>query len=374
MRGAIDNLLLRTALVVALVPAAPAAAWAADDGKRAVDVPRFGVRVRVPQAWSLIDWSRDDRAFQLQMPQDGRSKVGHVTCRMRVSGEDLNEVKQRFTAEDEADAAAAKARAAAPKPAGPIPYAVRRRLLKNAVTPLSAPTVPAELVERFGARKLSAEWECEDVESRRWYERRVLMKAGDLLYDFSFDCDEAHFDSYGIDFDEMLAGLKLTGIQLPVERRPSGYWMQRDFRFGFKLAGGWEPSFGPSDRVLFFAIGSTPDASNEQLSVLASPGKALDFAQLKAELPDEWKKREFEPVVECREVAQGGLTALETIVKTRRGKALVTIIERRFSTPTRNYEIRLTCDAAVFAAREAELRTMLDSFAEMPETPQAAET
>jgi hypothetical protein len=347
---------------------------AADDGKRAVDVPRFGVRVRVPQAWSVIDWSRDDRAFQLQMPQDSRSKVGHVTCRMRVSNEDLNEVKKRFAAEDEADAAAEKAREAAPKPIGPIPYAVRRRLVKNDVSPLSAPTVPAELVERFGARKLAAEWECEDVERRRWYERRVLMKAGDLLYEFSFDCDEAHYDSYGIDFDEMLAGLKLTGIQLPVERRPSGYWMQRDFRFGFQLSGGWEPSFGPSDRVLFFAIGSTPDASNEQLSVLASPGKPLEFARLKAELPDEWKKREFEPVVECREVAQGGVSALETIVKTRRGKTPVTIIERRFSTPTRNYEIRLTCDTAVFAAREAELRAMLDSFAEMPAEPPATET
>jgi hypothetical protein len=367
-------------VLAATALAAASPLLAADDGKRAVEVPRFGVRVRVPQAWTVIDWSRDDRAFMLQMPQDARSKVGNVTCRMRVATEQLSDVQKRFAAEEVADADAAKAREAAPKPAaGPIPYAVRRRLLKNEVSPLSAPTVPTELVERFGARKLAAEWECEDVEQRRWYERRVLMKAGDLLYDFSFDCDEAHYDSYRIDFDEMLAGLKLTGVQLPVERRPSGYWMQRDFRFGLKLAGGWEPSFGASDRVLFFAIGSTPDTSVEQLSVLASPGKPLDFVQLKAQLPDEWKKRETVPgvsgpTVECREVAQGGVRALETIVKTRRGKALVTIIERRFSTPTRNYEIRLTCDTASFAAHEAELRAMLDSFAEMPETVQASET
>jgi hypothetical protein len=367
---------------------APPAATAAEDGKRAVDVPRFGVRVRVPQAWTVVDWSRDDRAFQLQMPQDAKSKVGHVTCRMRVANEDLAEAQKRFAAEAAAADAAEKARAAAPKPVGPVAYEVRR-LLKNELSPLAAPTVPAELVERFGARKLVVEWECEDSSQRRWYERRVLMKAGDLLYDFSFDCDEAHYDSYGIDFDEMLAGLKLTGIQLPVERRPSGYWMQRDFRFGFKLAGGWEPSFGPSDRVLFFAVGSTPNASVEQLSVLASPGKPLDFAQLKAQLPDEWKKREtvpgnavsgtaitgdMGPTVESREVAQGGVTALETIVKTRRGKSFVTIIERRFSTRTRNYEIRLTCDTASFALREAELREMLDSFAEMPAEVQASET
>jgi hypothetical protein len=355
-----------------LATAAPLSA--ADDGKRAVDVPRFGVHVRVPQAWTVVDWSRDDRAFQLQMPQDAKSKVGHVTCRMRVAIEELPDFQKRFAAEEEADAAAAKAREAAPRPAaGKTPYAVRRRLLKNDVSSLSAPAVPAELVEKFGAKKLAAEWECEDVEQRRWYERRVLFLAGDLLYDFSFDCDEAHYDSYRIDFDEMLAGLKLTGIQLPVERRPSGYWMQRDFRFGFKLAGGWEPSFGPSDRVLFFAIGSTPGASIEQLSVQASPAKPIDFAQLKADLPGEWKKRESipgvtGPTVECREAAQGGVRALETIVTTRRGKNLVTIIERRFSTRTRNYEIRLTCDSASFAAHEAELRAMLDSFAEMPVT------
>jgi hypothetical protein len=234
--------------------------------------------------------------------------------------------------------------------------------------------VPAELVERFGARKLSVEWECEDSAQRRWYERRVLMKAGDLLYDFSFECDEAHYDSYGIDFDEMLAGLKLTGVQLPVERRPSGYWMQRDFRFGLKLAGGWEPSFGPSDRVLFFAVGTSPNVSIEQISIQASPPKPLDFARLKADLPEEWKKQELEPTVEFREVAQGGVGALETIVRTRRGKDQVTIVERRFSTKTRNYEIRLVCDTRYFGTDEADLRAMLDSFAEMPAEAQASET
>jgi hypothetical protein len=108
--------------------------------------------------------------------------------------------------------------------------------------------------------------------------------------------------------------------------------------------------------------------------VQASPLKQLDFARLKTELPEEWKKREFEPVVEVRETVQGGVPALETIVKTRRGKNHVIIIERRFSTAKRNYEVRLTCDSAVYWLRESDLRAMLDSFAEMPAEAQASET
>jgi hypothetical protein len=362
-----------TVWVVAL---ATTAALAAEDGKRTVNVPRFGVTVRVPAAWNLVDWSHDDKAFTLSLPQDSKSQVGYVGCRMRVTDEKLDELKKRFAAEAEAAAAlAAKQPLTTVKtPDGKKQVVVHRRMLKNEVAPLTSPTVPIELVERFGGRKLSAEWECEDSEQRRWFERRVLLVAGEMLYDFSFDCDEAHYDSYRIDFDEMLAGLKLSTIQLPVEMRPSGYWMQRDFRFGFKLADGWQPSFGPSDRVLFFAVGSTPQASTEQLSVLASPGKPLDFAQLKNELPTEWQKREPTAAVECRDVAQGGVPALETIVRVKRRGTDLTIVERRFSTPTRNYEIRLTCDTAEFARREAELKAMLDSFAEMPAAPQGAET
>src|SRR5689334_5548072 len=78
------------------------ASFAAEDGKRAVDVPRFGVHVRVPQAWDLVDWSRDDTAFVVDLPQDANSPVGHVTCTIAVAPENLEVYRDRFAAEDKA--------------------------------------------------------------------------------------------------------------------------------------------------------------------------------------------------------------------------------------------------------------------------------
>ena len=52
------------------------AAKVRDDGLRDVVAERYGIQVRVPQAWHLIAWSRDDKAFVLKLPQDEGSSVG----------------------------------------------------------------------------------------------------------------------------------------------------------------------------------------------------------------------------------------------------------------------------------------------------------
>ena len=41
----------------------------ADDGLRKVDARRYGIQVRVPQAWTLIDWETHEKAFVLRLPR-----------------------------------------------------------------------------------------------------------------------------------------------------------------------------------------------------------------------------------------------------------------------------------------------------------------
>src|SRR5271154_5498514 len=62
---------------------------AADDGRRAVNVQRYGIVVRVPQAWRLISWARDNQAFVLRIPQDSKTSTGSVQCELGVAPDSL---------------------------------------------------------------------------------------------------------------------------------------------------------------------------------------------------------------------------------------------------------------------------------------------
>jgi hypothetical protein len=348
--------------------AACVAAWltvglvTAEDGKRAVDVPRFGVHVRVPQAWELVDWSRDDTAFVVDLPQDRNSPVGHVTCTITVAPESLEAYRKEF-----ADEAARIGDAPATK------TTPRSKLLKNEITPLASPPIDPALVKKLG-RRLTAEWEFENVAGVRWYERRVLAMGDGMLYTFKFDSDESHYDAYDPEFEEMFAAARLDPLEIAVERLPQGYWMQRDFRFALKLPEAWRPAFGPRDRMLFYAVGSAHGLFTDHVVVQASPSKPLDLDRLKDEMPGEVKRVDATAEVTCKLVPQGRWNALETVIRTKRGATEVTIVERRFQTAERNYEVKLTCESGEFAKREAELRAMLDGFAEVPAEAKPAAT
>lgn len=341
------------------------AAAQAEDGKRAVDVPRFGVRVRVPQAWSLIDWGRDDTAFVVQTPQDARSVAGEVACRITAGGAKLEALQVRLQADGETLKSAAAA--ASDK--------VRNRtLLKCELSELHPPAVPPEFAARF-KRRLTADWSFADAKDRPYFERFVYLEGGDLLYTFSLSSDEAHYDSFLLDFEEMIAGAQLKPLELALERLPTGHWLQRDYRFGLLLPDGWRPNFGASDRALFFATGASHGVFNDNLSVQASPARPLDLSQLAKELPGLVKQKDGAAEVSARVVPQGGREAVETVTRTKRGNLPIVVVERRFATPRRCYEVRLTCAAATFDKHEAQLRAALDSFIELdPKGATANET
>lgn len=338
---------------------------AAADGKRAVDVPRFGVHVRVPQAWDLVDWSRNDTAFVLDLPQDAASPVGHVACAIGVDAESLEAVRDRF----------AKGEPPAPLnvPGADTLKPVKRTLLRNTLEAVTE-NGPAEAGRVRFARRLTAEWELEDKATTRWYERRVYAVGDDVLYTFLLDSDEAHYDAYAADFEEMLATAKILPLQLAVAKGTQGYWVQRDFRFALRLPAGWRPAPSPHERILFYAVGRGHGARTDDLEVRASPPQVLDLEKLQAEMPTEVKRLDAQARVECRIVRQTTGPALETVVATKRGAIEVTTIERRFRTALRNYEVKFTCETQEFDRLRQAIAESLDGFAELPADSKASET
>lgn len=324
---------------------------AADDGKRTVDVPRFGIKVRVPQAWSVVDWNHGRTAFELDVPQDARSLVGHVRCTLEPALESLEQLDARLAAEP--DATATKTTPG-------------RKLYAHRIVALASPATASELVERF-TKKLTLEWEFDDLQERRWRERRIYVVEDGLRYTFTLDSDEAHFDAYAADFEEMFAAATIGRFDLGMKPLAGGYWMQPQFRFAMKLPEGWKPTLGPNERTLLFAVGTIRNGDADQLSVQAAPLPPRNLEQLKIDLPAETAAKDPTAKVDCEIVRLGTTPVLETITRTKvDGRAVITW-ERRFATAERNYELRIRCEAAEFEKREAELRAVLDSFQESPQ-------
>jgi hypothetical protein len=207
-------------------------------------------------------------------------------------------------------------------------------------------------------------WEVE-TPTEHLFEVRTQVISDGTLYTFSLATDEAHYESYRLDFEEMFASSVFSPPEMGLRRMPAGYWMQRDFHFALQLPEGWKPGFSPNDKVLFFATGASHEAFTDNFLVLASPVHALDFDELKERLPRDIAQADPEAKVRCTVVAQGGTTALETIVQTKRGPFEITVLERRFRSKLRNYEVKFTCEASEFKKIEAELRKALDSFVEV---------
>ncbi len=323
---------------------------AQDDGRRAVNVKRYGISVRVPQAWRLIAWGQDDQAFSLKLPQDGGSKSGFVSCRVGSAPESLEDYRKRFEAE-RVDSDGAK-----------------RSLVENKLEPVDAERFGTTLAQQLG-QALVTTWEVRGADETLGFEVAMRVVHDGTLYTFTLASDESHWDAYRLDFDDMLASAVFTPPELAVRQMPGGYWMQSDFRFAMRLPPEWKPSFGPNDKVLFFATGRTHELFTDNLLVLASPPRPLDFEQLRTSLAEQITKMDSQATVVCELVPQGGSTALETIVRTVRGTTKIAILERRFTSGQRNYEVKFTCEAEEFEKQLPELRRSLDSFIEVQQEP-----
>jgi hypothetical protein len=325
----------------------------AADGLRNIEVKRFGVSVQAPLAWNLIVWGQDDRAFVLRLPQEDQSTKGYVSCELALAPEELEDFRKRFQTSDEAEQKQAKP---------------QRKLTLNRIAPVDGKRFGQERAEQWGKR-LDSLWEYSGGEKGTSYELQTRVICAEMLYTFTLRTDQAHFDAYRADFEELLASAKLAPPETGLRRMPQGFWMQRDFNFALRLPDDWRPSFGPNDKVLFFATGKTHEVFTDNLIVLASAPKPLELEKLHDTLPREITAVDPKAEVSSRIIKQGAEPALETVIHTKRGPLELTIIERRFRGPTRNYEVKFTCETAEFKRIEAGVRKSLDSFIEVAEAP-----
>ncbi|MBS0208446.1 MAG: hypothetical protein JSS27_05775 [Planctomycetes bacterium] len=335
-------------------------AQAAEDGRRAVEVRRYGISVRVPQAWRLINWARDEQAFALKLPQDG-GKSGHVSCSLVSGPLTLEDYQKQLAAEVERPAAV---QPATEQPSVRPTETSQRKLVENRIDTIDAGRYGADLARALNRWLVSA-WETELPDGGHTYEVSVRAVYDGTLYTFALDSDEAHYQAYRLDFEDMLASARFSPLETGLRRMPNGYWMQGNFRFAVKLPEGWQPGLGPSDRVLFYATGARHEAFADQLLILASPPRQLDLQMLKQVLPEQVQRTDHDAQVTCSIVRQGGATALETVIHTVQGGVPVVVLERRFGSPLRNYEVKFTVRAEEFERLADELRKSLDSFVEV---------
>ena len=327
-------------------------AWAADDGRRAVEVKRFGICVRVPQAWRLISWARDSDAFVLRLPQDSAASKGYVQCQLGVAPDRLGDLLK------------------GEQPVQPLAAdrPLKARLLESRIEPLAAAPLGARLAGRVPERLL-ATWELENEAGDRSFGIRCRMICHGTLYSFTLLTDEAHYEAYRLDFEDMLASAQFSLPETGLERMAGGLWLQRDFRFALRLPEGWKPAFGPSDKALLFATGPRREVLTDSLVVEATPARPLDLEQLKTTLPAELSQRDPRARATCKIVPQADTFAVEMRISTWQGQIPVSVLERRFRTAKRNYIVRFTCETGRLEQLEPEFIKSLASFVEVVDAP-----
>lgn len=327
-----------------------------DNNTRAVNVDKYGVTCRVPQAWRLVGWAQDDAAFVLRLPQEKDSHPGVVACELSLAPSSLDEFKKRHQAADDAEQ-----KRAAEKKTEP-----RRTLKENTISKLDPKQFNAERTKGWSDR-LDTMWEMTREDGAKNYELRTRVIRDDVLYTFVLESDGEHFEAYRLDFEEMLATVKLTTPDTGLQKMPSGYWLQKAMKFALELPDGWKPAFAPNDKVVFFAKGTTHEVFTDNLLVLASEKKALDFDQLKGAMQQQLAVTHPAAKLEQKVVRFGptGTEALETTIHFKQGPFELSILEWRFTGPSRNYELKFTTTTKKFEANAAALRKSLESFVEV---------
>ena len=65
-----------------------------------MDVKAYGVAVRVPITWRLVEREHNERAFLFALPQQVRERPAYVACELSVAPESLEEYRKRHEAAD----------------------------------------------------------------------------------------------------------------------------------------------------------------------------------------------------------------------------------------------------------------------------------
>lgn len=309
------------------------------DATTPFESPRFGVKVAMPTDWEVAVREREEYAFVARVPQADPDRPGAVACELALAPQSLEEYRTRI------DANAAR---------GDRPGT----LVRN------------EVVEGpDGNARLETLHEFHPAPGVTWRELTVRVIAHRQLYAFVLNVDGDTWETARPAFEALVASAEFsppnTGAD-PLDPA-ANRWLQREFRFALDLPEGWQPALAPAEIALLFANGPPRGIWSDNLVVVGHPHQPMDLDQLRRELPE--GLRAVDPdceVLACEVVPHGDRSALETVVRTRRGPFSMVVLERRFQGERFNYEVKYTLESERFDALAPALRRSLDSFSEVP--------
>jgi hypothetical protein len=189
------------------------------------------------------------------------------------------------------------------------------------------------------------------------------------MYTFLLNVEDAAYPEAKKTFDAMVASVVLsppnTGSDLIDKAK--NRWSQREFKFALDLPADWRPALAPDEVALFYANGPAKGIWSDSALVIAQKHRPLDLKRLAESLPEALVAEEPNcEVLACKVINQGKVSALETVVRTRRGPFSMTVLERRFAAERFDYEVKFTIESKRFDELLPILRKSLDSFSELP--------
>ena len=338
--------LAATTLVVAVLAAR---ATAADDGRRAIDVPQFGIATRAPLAWTLIEWGRDDLAFVLRLPQENGSPPGSVSCRLEFALGTLEEWHKQYPSSE----------------AEPKNPKLKTRLVRDEIEQLDP-----QRFKSLTEQKITERWvrlsESSSPRGRKTFELTYHVLFGGVVYNFALRTDEEHFDAYRADFDDLSAATRFQEPTKGLARLARGFWLNRDCGFAVWLPAGFRPAYEIRTNRISARRSADDKNGAAELLVAVTGELALDLDALRAKLPAEIVAADqLARVDHCQIVAQGQLRALETVVYTRRGEEPIAIFIRQFRFQNRNFELRAICPADEYEGSAVHWERVAESVREV---------
>jgi hypothetical protein len=303
------------------------------------NAPKFGLTLTLPANWRILARERDDRILVAGAPSKAEgARPALIICELGISPESLDEYRSRLET---------SARRGA------------RTLIKNA------------LVEAPGGARLETERDL--IVPQGEPERRELairISKNRQLYTFILQAEEPAWNTAREAFvgvvDAAVFGEPDTGAVL-IDAK-ANRWKQREFGFEIDLPPDWRPALAPDEVALLFANAPAKGVWADNLVVVAHRRGSQDFDALVKSMPGELAA--VDPgceIVACKQVDRGGRSALETIVRTRRGPFSMTVIEWRFRGDRFDYEVKFTLETDRFENLRPTLEQSLKSFHETAE-------
>lgn len=310
---------------------------AADDANTRFDSKRYGLAVSLPASWTVTARERAELVFRATVPQADPTQPGTLWCDLAIAPESLEDWRTRIDAQAKN---------------GRLDGLTRNELVK---------TKAGERLETLVERRLGPD--------ELWVEHTSRISANRQLYSFTLRVDSETYARVRTQFEALTNSAVFsppeTGTSLlnPTKNR----WQQTEFKLAIDLPEKWQPLLAPHDAALLYASGPANGIWSDNCLVIARPHTDLPLDELERALPDRVKREDPTcEILQCKQVPQGASTALETVVRTKRGPFSMTVIERRFRGDRFDYEVKYTLESERFEALAPKLRATLDSFEELP--------